>query len=127
MIAFLKRFFGFSTIPEGWTDDLTIPLPGGRTVDELADFVIQRALQGVPDQENERQMIEEFHLTASDAALVRDRVFGGIVRAATRNIANQPIQAKDPFAFASFQRASNDPSIIASIYPQYASPDSRNA
>jgi len=127
MINFFKRLFGISTLPEGWTDDMTIPLPPGRSVGELVDFVIQCGIQGVPDDETERQLVEKFALTEEDAALARDRTYGGIVRAATRNIVNRPDPRKDPLAYASFERASADPAIIKSIYPQYAAPDDRNA
>ncbi|MCD6048732.1 MAG: hypothetical protein K0Q55_135 [Verrucomicrobia bacterium] len=127
MINFFKRLLGISTVPEGWTDDLTIPLPPGHTVTEIVDFVIQCGLQGVPDDETEQRLLEKFCLAEEDAALARDRVYGGIVRAATRSIENRPDQRKDPFACASFDRASKDPSIIATIYPQYANPGDRQA
>ena len=108
-----------SEIPEGWTDDMTVPLPPNSTVEGIADFVIQQALQGTPDDENENELISAFGFTPDDAALIRDRVFGGIVRAATGNEANQPDSEKDPFAYTSFGLASQNPSIIAGIYPQF--------
>jgi hypothetical protein len=107
-------------IPEGWTDDMTIPLPPGRTVEEVVEFVLQAALCRTPDNETERLLAAEFQLSADDAALARDRSFGGLVRAATRNPENCPVRQKDPLAWESFQRGTRDPSLIARIYPQFA-------
>jgi hypothetical protein len=55
----------------------------------------------------------------ADAALARDRAYGGIVRAATGNSRNCPQRDKHPIAWESFQRARRDPSIIGRIYPQF--------
>jgi hypothetical protein len=109
-----------TTIPEGWTDDMTVPLPLGRTVNDLVEFVIQSALSGTPDVQTEQALVTTFEISPEDAALVRDRVFGGIVRAATGNTANRPDPAKEPFACGSYDRATQEPSIIAAIYPQFA-------
>ena len=38
-------------LPEGWTDDMTIPLPPGRTAADVVEFVLQAALRGTPDDE----------------------------------------------------------------------------
>lgn len=108
-----------STIPDGWTDDLTIPLPAGRTVADFVEFVIQAALSGTPDADQiEQELMTTFGISLADAALVRDRVFGGIVRAATGNAANQPDATKDPFAYESYERATRERSIITAIYPE---------
>jgi hypothetical protein len=111
------------TIPDGWTDDMNIPLPAGRTVEQVVEFVIQAALRGTPDDTTEQLLTAEFLLSPDDAALARDRTCGGIVRAATRNQENCPRREKDPMAWESFQRAMRDPSIVARIYPQYAPKD----
>jgi hypothetical protein len=108
-------------IPEGWTDDMTIPLSPGRTAAEVVEFVLQAALRDLPDDELERLLAAEFLLSPDDAALARDRSFGGLVRAATRNPENCPARDKDPLAWESFQRGTRDPSLIARIYPQFAS------
>lgn len=108
-------------LPEGWTDDMTIPLPPGRTTAEVVEFVLQLALRGTPDRETERLLAAEFLLSADDAALARDRSFGGLVRAATGNPANCPAKDKDPVAWESFQRGSRDPTLVARIYPKFAS------
>ena len=108
------------TIPEGWTEDMTVPLPPGRTVSDFVEFVIQSALSGTPDVQTEQTLVTTFGISPEDAALVRDRVFGGIVRAATGNAANRPDPTKDPFACGSYDRAIREHSIIASIYPQFA-------
>jgi hypothetical protein len=103
-----------------WTDDMTIRLPPGRTPGELVDLVLQAALRGSAAQEIELSLAREFALNEDDARLARDRTFGGLVRAATRNPANRPAPDKDPIAFESFQRGEADRSLIARIYPQFA-------
>ena len=121
-----SRLFGRSVdgdggdLPEGWTDDMRVEIPHGRTVDELVDHVIRNGLAGTPDEVTEQDLIAVFHLSPDDAALARDRAFGGIVRAATRNPQNCPDKEKDPIAWTSFQRATAAPSIVAGIYPQWA-------
>lgn len=126
MWTFLKRLFGISALPARYTYDMTIPLPPGRTIGDFVEFVIESALRGVPDDETERAMVEEFQVPPKDAELVRDRVFGGIVRAGTRCLANRPCPTHDPFALASFERASKDLSIFERIYPQFVKQDVRN-
>ena len=110
------------TMPDGWTDDMNIPLPPSRTVEDVVQFVIQAPLGGTADADIERLLSAEFLLSPDDAALARDRIFGGIVRAATRRIENCPRRETDPMAWESFQRATRDPSIVAMIYPEYAQP-----
>ena len=110
-----------ANMPDGWiwTDDMTIPLPPGRTVEELVDSVIQAAIGGTLDDTTEHALIATFGRSPEDAALARDRTLGGIVRASTRNPANCPARDKDPLAWTSYHRARQEPSIIATIYPQY--------
>ena len=105
---------------EAWTDDMSGPLPPNRTVGEITSFVIQQTLSGMSDESNENSLVTTFGFSPDDAALIRDRVFGGIVRAATGNKSNRPDLVKDPFAHASFMLAFRDASIIRTIYPQFA-------
>ena len=79
------------------TDDMTTPLPPGRTAADVDEFVLQAALRGTPDDETERLLAAEFLLSPGDAALARDRSFGGLVRAAARIPENCPAQDKDPW------------------------------
>ncbi|MGC3968485.1 MAG: hypothetical protein QM775_14240 [Pirellulales bacterium] len=79
-------------------------------------------MRGTLDDTTEQLLIAEFQLSPYDAALVRDRTFGGIVRAATGNEVNCPDRTKDPIAWQSFQNAILDPGIIARIYPQFVRP-----
>jgi len=109
-----------STIPEGWTDDMTIPLPPGQTVEAIGEFVIQHEISRSSGDDIVQALVNRFHLSPDDAALVSDRVLGGIVRAATGNAANRPDPAKDPFAFFSYERARRDHRIIIAIRPEYA-------
>ena len=108
-------------IPEGWTDDMSVPLPPGRTAAEVVELILQAALQGRADDDIMRRLASEFHLSPDDAALACDRTFGGLVRAATRNPANCPVRDKDPLAWESYQRGMSDPALVARIYPQFAS------
>ena len=98
-------------ILEGWTEDMTIPLPRGRTEDELVEHIVNAMLQDTPPEVIKREVMAAFELSEADAELALDRTFGGIVRAATENSANSPPREKDPVAWASFQRATGDPSI----------------
>jgi hypothetical protein len=59
--------------------------------------VLQVALRGAPDNETEGLLAAEFQMSADDAALARDRSFGRLVRAATRNPDNCPVRQKDPW------------------------------
>lgn len=104
----------------GWTDDMTIRLPPGRTAAEVVDLVLQAALRGTAAEEIELALSREFALNEDDAHLARDRTFGGLMRAATRNPANRPAPDKDPIAFEGFQRGEADRSLIARIYPRFA-------
>lgn len=111
-----------SDIPSGWTDNMNVDVPTDRTIDEVVDFVIHAALSRVPDAQIESDLRTTFGFSPEDAALARDRVFGGIVRAATRNPANRPSRKKDPLAWESFGRAMSDAAIVASLYPQFVLP-----
>ena len=99
---------------------MVIPLPPGKSVEEFVEFVIGRALAGTPDRQTEQDLITTFGFSAESAALLRDRVFGGIVRAVFSNPANRPSSIKDPIAYSSYERAMREPSIISRIYPKYA-------
>ncbi|MBO0824599.1 MAG: hypothetical protein J2P27_12200, partial [Actinobacteria bacterium] len=99
------------------TDDLSIALPPGRTAAELVDLVLRAVLEGTPDSQIERMLLAEFGLTVEDASAACERVFGGLVRAATGNPANRPDPQKDPIASESYQRGCADPTLITRIYP----------
>lgn len=113
-----RRIHRAMMLPEGLTDDMRVELPPGLTVEQATAFVIDNALRGVPDVETERQMIGSFGLSEADAAHIRERTFGGIYRALMAlegNRLNDPDPVKDPIAFASFQRAVGDPTLVARI------------
>jgi hypothetical protein len=88
-----------------WTDDMTVPLPTGRSVADVVDLTHALRDQGVSGSELEMAVAREFALSAEDAAVAVDRVFGGATRAATADPANRPDPAKDPIAFESYRRA----------------------
>ncbi|TDC27362.1 hypothetical protein [Kribbella albertanoniae] len=89
----------------GWTDDLSMGLPEGGDVAGLVNFTLATNERGVSGDELEAAVAREFSLSAEDAALAVDRVFGGITRAATLNEANRPDPVKDPIAFESYRQA----------------------
>jgi hypothetical protein len=105
----------------GWTDDLSIPLPEGRTVADLVDVTLSLMLRNASEEEVAGVLGAEFGLSADDAEFACERTGGGLVRAATRNPQNCPPADKDPVAWESFQRGVRDPSLIARIYPAFAS------
>ena len=108
-----------SPLPEGWTDDMTVTLPPGRTCTQVVTLVLEAALVETPDGETEQLLAVEFELSPEDAARARDRAFGGLVRSAMHDSA--PKKTRDPIAWESYQRGIADPSLVARIYPQFAS------
>jgi hypothetical protein len=106
----LRRLFGASfpsapLLPAGFTDDMSVPLPPGRTPEHVVDFVLAANERGQEHAALVAAVAGEFELSADDAALAIDRVGGGFVRAMTGNRHNCPDRVKDPIAWASFQRA----------------------
>lgn len=116
MLAIHERWLELLEENAGATYDMSVPLPPERTVAEVVDLVLGH---GPPYDSDaiDAKLSAEFSLSAGDAALARDRTFGGVVRAATRNIANRPDPVDDPIAYESFERAWNDPSIVARHRP----------
>ena len=104
-------------LPVGWTDDMNISLPAGQTEAQVVDFVLARAAAGTTGEALVAAVQEDFQVTAGDAELAVDRIYGGLVRARTRNPANRPDRSLDPLAWISFGRATGDPSIIAKLLP----------
>jgi hypothetical protein len=97
-----------SNIPNGWTDDMNISLPPGHTVEELVKFVIEQGqLEIIDDENNEDKLVSTFGISPQDAELVRERVSGGMVRAALGNPYNKPDPIKDPFAYTSYMYVKN--------------------
>jgi|SRR5580765_1164444 hypothetical protein len=109
-----------STVPEGWTDDMTIVVPNGRSLDDIVDCVLQAKIRQETPSNTVHHLIAEFGLTQSDAELALDRTYGGVVRAATGRLDNSPQKEKDPMAWTSFQRCLKQPELVAAIYPQFA-------
>jgi hypothetical protein len=101
--------------PKGSTDDPSIAIAPGHTVEELVEHVIQGILRGVDVGLLEHEVKLAFGLSDHDAALALDRVQGGVVRASTGNRANCPSRKKDPLAWTSFRRASRDRALIAAF------------
>jgi hypothetical protein len=102
-------------------EDLNVPLPPGCTVAALVDVVLQGVLAGTDIEQIEHGLSARFRLSEDDAALVRDRVHGGVVRAATGNPDNRPDPGQDPVAWESYRRAVEDPTLVARIHPELSS------
>ena len=107
-------------IPEGWTDDMTIAVPAGRSLDDVVDYCLQATIRKEAPEKMVQYLTAEFGLAKSDAELALDRTCGGVVRAATGRQDNCPAREKDPMAWLSFQRCLKQPELIAAIYPQFA-------
>jgi hypothetical protein len=105
-------------IPEGFTDDCSVQLRPGCTLEGLVDFVIDQQLAKVSADSTVQALARRF-VIEDDAVFALDRVLGGIVRAATGNPANCPDRTKDPVAWVSYQRALRQPEIIRAIRPEY--------
>lgn len=107
-----------SDIPEGFTDDCSVQLRPGCTVEALVEFVVGQQVAKVSADSTVQALATRF-VVEGDAAFALDRVLGGIVRAATGNPANCPDRTKDPVAWTSYQRAIRQPEIIRAIRPDY--------
>lgn len=106
-----------SHIPEGWTDDMSIAVPDGRTLDALVEHILQAEIQKVPHENTLAQVMREFALSEEDAELAWDRTLGGLVRAASNNDANCPSKEQDPVAWISYHRCRQEPALITAIRP----------
>ena len=103
--GWLRRFFPpEDAVPDGWTNDMSVQLPSGRTVEELVEFILAANQDGRQHEALIAKLGSEFGLSNEDAGVSVDRVGGGIVRASTASGANCPNGVKDPTAGASFQR-----------------------
>ncbi|WP_157411037.1 MULTISPECIES: hypothetical protein [Actinoplanes] len=105
----------------GWTDDLTIPLPPGRTPADVVDLIARLATHPDAFDDVVRALTAEFGLAEDDAEFAFERYGGGLVRASSRIPQNCPPADKDPIAWEAFQRGFADPQLIAALYPQFAS------
>jgi hypothetical protein len=104
---------------------MNISLPADRTEAQVVDFVLARAAAGTTGEALVAALQDEFEVTAGDAELAVDRIYGGLVRARTRNPANRPDRSLDPLAWISFGRAISDPSIIARRLPELSARDNK--
>ncbi|MET1255316.1 hypothetical protein [Aliikangiella maris] len=90
------------TLPEGWTDDMSVEIIEGKTEEQLT-FALMDSLRKSDSYESMiRMCVSDYGLVEDDADLAIDRVQGGIVRALTGLIDNRPDATKDPLAHCSF-------------------------
>jgi hypothetical protein len=67
---------------------MSVQLPGGRTAEELVEFILAANQDGRQHEALIAELGSEFGLSNEDAELSVDRVGGGIVRAATGSGSN---------------------------------------
>jgi hypothetical protein len=91
------------TIPEGWTDDMTVRMDPKRPVSDLVQTVMAGLASERPLEMIRAEIASDFGVHEDDLDLALDRVQGGIVRALTGNPENMPDSTKDPLAWSSFQ------------------------
>jgi hypothetical protein len=107
-----------SNIPEGWTDDMSVPLPSETSVDDVAKFVMEASFLGKNEEDIINELVSTHGISFEDGDLILDRIFGGIFRASTNNSLNRPNAQKDPFAYSSYDMAIKNREIIAFFYPE---------
>ena len=90
------------TLPEGWTDDMSVRIAAGKTEEDLTLRIMSALRDRASTSDMMNICMEDFGLTEDDADLAIDRVHGGIVRAITCNPKNKPDKEKDPLAWHSF-------------------------
>ena len=91
------------TIPEGWTDDMSVEIIEGKTEEQLTLAL----MDSLRKRDSYEAMIgictSAYGLTEDDSDLAIDRVQGGIVRALSCRIDNKPDAVKDPLAYWAFK------------------------
>lgn len=94
------------SIPNGWTDDLSIELIGELDFDTFIEEVLNRFRSYEDFTKIHNELIVP-NVLESDRNLVLDRAVGGIVRALTGAKANIPDKNKDPIAYKTFMEVWN--------------------
>ncbi len=107
--------------PSGWTEDMSVEVPVGVTLESLVTLVLQRECDGTPYETTIAELVS-LGLSRSDAELAHDRTLGGVVRAASNNSANEPLRGDDPVAWTSYRFCLRDPTLIQRLQPDAASP-----
>ena len=110
-----------SNLPEGWTDDMNIPLTDDLSLEKLVDYVFESTIRRDPPPTIVQNLSERFGLIQADAELALDRACGGAVRAATGRADNCPAKDKDPVAWFSYQKCINNPTSSQQSIPSLPS------
>jgi hypothetical protein len=90
------------SIPEGWTDDMSIDARHNGDVSKIVATVLAWFHEDVGYESAVELLQVSFGLSLDDAFLTMDRVPGGVIRAITGNPANRPNPKKDPLAYTAF-------------------------
>lgn len=109
---------------EEWVDEkvfrFAVPLPDGMSHSDLAALIVDHAIVH-PDLDTLQLEISiSFLISEQDALTAIDRTLGGICRAATLWPPACPDPGIDPVAAAAFVLASNDHTILDSVYPDWS-------
>jgi len=104
-------------IPDGWTDDMAVPLPEGVTIASLAEYVVSSAADGESHDVRIATLLS-WGLTSDDAELACDRALGGVFRAGTTSSENEPSAEKDPIAYCSYHQCRANRALISAIFPK---------
>jgi hypothetical protein len=107
--------------PDGWTDDMTFPLPQGVTVNRIVDYVLSSAVREEP-HDSRIGTLKSWGLATDDAELACDRALGGAFRAGTTSPENEPSSEKDPIAYDSYHRCRARPELISALFPKHFPP-----
>jgi hypothetical protein len=106
-----------TNLPDGWTDDMSINLPPGRTNQQIVQHILSVMMSDEGSEKLLDTLVNEFQLSQEDAELAIDRTLGGVVRASTGNPLNRPHWAKDPLAAISYEMSMKDRQIIKKLRP----------
>ena len=90
------------TIPEGWTDDMSVKIKEGKSEDQLTLALMDCLRKRDSFDEMVSICTSNYDLADDEANLAIDRVQGGIVRALSCRIDNRPDVTKDPLAYIAF-------------------------
>lgn len=103
--------------PEQWTNDMSIALPSAYSHEDVAKVVLA-SLRRRESYETTHDLLVSMGVNCGDAALAYDRVQAGLVRARTWSRRNRPDEHKDPIAYATYELARSDRSLIRTLRHQ---------
>ena len=82
----------------GWTTDMTFPVGNGYSMIDVSLYIRESFEESMDFSVLSEKLCDKFSLAASDADLAISRALGGITRALTTCIENEPDAIEDPVA-----------------------------